>query len=209
MRSPGDPSTSGGGGGGAPTPRPPLPPHLTLLTTAGSHPREVPSAHSSARELVSSHSAASSLGTCSSMEDDGGLPLPGAAAATPGAGAGGSAAPTPPHSGGEPRSVSFAAGSFRRGGSLLSDSGRASRRDSHGTDGAGDRSPASGAQATPPGAAGDEGTPAWWAPPWTFGTHSVQNGRRHMEDRLAACDVSREPAFAGFKRAGFFAVFDG
>jgi hypothetical protein len=30
-----------------------------------------------------------------------------------------------------------------------------------------------------------------------------------MEDRMAAADVSALPAFAGFRRAGFFAVFDG
>lgn len=49
----------------------------------------------------------------------------------------------------------------------------------------------------------------WWASKWSFGTHSEQNGRKHMEDRLTACDVSDLAAFSAFKRAGFFAVFDG
>jgi hypothetical protein len=30
-----------------------------------------------------------------------------------------------------------------------------------------------------------------------------------MEDRMTACDVTALPAFAPFRRAGFFAVYDG
>ncbi|KAI8474079.1 MAG: phosphatase 2C-like domain-containing protein [Monoraphidium minutum] len=128
-------------------------------------------------------STCSSLGTCSDDE---------AAAPPPPPASHGAAGGAP-----EPRSVSFAAtpgsGGSRRA-SMLSELARASRRTSN-ADSGGDA------------AAADEGP--WWAAKWSFGTHQEQNRRRHMEDRLAAADVSALPAFAGYKRAGFFAVFDG
>lgn len=60
----------------------------------------------------------------------------------------------------------------------------------------------------PAGAGAGDDAP-WWASSWSFGAHCDQNGRAHMEDRMAAADVSGLPAFAGFRRAGFLAVFDG
>jgi serine/threonine protein phosphatase PrpC len=49
----------------------------------------------------------------------------------------------------------------------------------------------------------------FWASNWSFGSHSDQNQRQHMEDRIACHNLTHEPAFVGCKRAGFFAVFDG
>lgn len=44
---------------------------------------------------------------------------------------------------------------------------------------------------------------------WSFGTHSEQNKREHMEDRFVATDLTGTPAFSTAQRAGFFAVYDG
>jgi hypothetical protein len=55
----------------------------------------------------------------------------------------------------------------------------------------------------------EEAPPPWWCSSWSYGVHQEQNRRRHMEDRLAARDVAGMAAFAAFKRAGFFAVYDG
>jgi serine/threonine protein phosphatase PrpC len=53
------------------------------------------------------------------------------------------------------------------------------------------------------------GEPFWASSNWSFGSHSDQNQRQHMEDRISCRNLTQEPAFAGCRRAGFFAVFDG
>jgi serine/threonine protein phosphatase PrpC len=43
----------------------------------------------------------------------------------------------------------------------------------------------------------------------SFGSHAIQNGRSHMEDRTISIALTGNPAFPGAARAGLAAVFDG
>lgn len=49
----------------------------------------------------------------------------------------------------------------------------------------------------------------WWARKWSWGSHHDQNQRLHMEDRMSHENLSCHPLFQQYKRAGFFAVYDG
>jgi hypothetical protein len=179
---------SGGGGSSVSTPRaggarplPPLPPAGPGATDA---PAAVPAATPvpPLRPLSAAASVASSLGTCSSLEPE----EPPLASGPPPPRGACAAAP------GAPEDATARAPSPPPRGALARDSLTALASD------------ASSQQLTP--AASEE---LWWAAPWAVGTHSEQNGRVHMEDRIVTCDVAGRPPFAGFRRAGFFAVFDG
>ncbi|WIA11275.1 hypothetical protein OEZ85_011399 [Tetradesmus obliquus] len=98
--------------------------------------------------------------------------------------------------------------------SMLSDSGRASRRTSlmHGDSFSDSPVPPIVHQSlamVSPEQQLQAGEPFWANSNWSFGSHSDQNQRQHMEDRIACRNLTQEPAFTGCKRAGFFAVFDG
>jgi len=190
--------------------RPPLPPPvlLTSATSAGSSALMTPAAShelplhvtpSGPRDLAPCLSACSSLGTCSSMGDLTEEPPTTTTATTATVVI--------------PCSVSLAPGpSSSRRASLLSDASRSySRRGSTHTDcSSGASSGSSSPQQLTPACSAEAAAAAdWWACPWSFGAHSEQNGRCHMEDRISASDVSGRAVFARFKRAGFFAVFDG
>eukprot|EP00775_Hariotina_reticulata_P007448 gene7448-7658_t len=49
----------------------------------------------------------------------------------------------------------------------------------------------------------------FWAGAWSSGTHTEQNQRLHMEDKVVNIDLTAHPAFSGHRRAAFAAVFDG
>ncbi|KAF8057765.1 Nek1 [Scenedesmus sp. PABB004] len=109
---------------------------------------------------------------------------------------------------------SLTSGGQSRRTSQLGESGRASRRSSLMRDSLSD-SPVppilqqQAALAGTPSPASWSAAEPFWSSPWSFGAHSDQNQRTHMEDRVACTDLSGQPEFAGCARAGFFAVFDG
>lgn len=68
---------------------------------------------------------------------------------------------------------------------------------------------------TAPLASADAPTPPvqqlqfWHSSGWSFGSHSEQNQRSHMEDRHIAVDLTSNAAFPSAHRAGLFCVYDG
>jgi hypothetical protein len=188
--------------------RPPLPRPLTSVGSGALAAAPLSNQHSllshATRDSTPCLSACSSLGTCSSMggEDDALL----AAALSPSTPA--AAAWSCPSSAAASRRASLLSdasrASGRRSGSLASNDGAALHDNC-------DSSAAAAAAAGPQQLQQQQPAPAvqWAASPWSHGSHAERNGRPHMEDRVAARDVTGRPAFARFGRAGFFAVFDG